>query len=133
MKGVDTNVLVRYLAQDDKAQSALATRYIEKECSASDPCFVGHIVLCELAWVLESIYKQNREEIISVVESLLQVSHLVVMDQGLVWRALNDYKHSNVDFPDHLLARINESRGCDITVTFDKKAGKQSGFELLGA
>ena len=53
------------------------------------------------------------------------------MDPETVWKALGDYKASNADFPDHLLARVNESKGCDATITFDKKAAKQPLFELL--
>jgi predicted nucleic-acid-binding protein len=61
----------------------------------------------------------------------MQVGQLEVMEPEVVWRALNDYKNSNADFPDHLLARINQSQGCDTTVTFDKRAAKQPGFQML--
>ena len=131
MKGLDTNVLVRYLVQDEPRQAASATRYIERHCTSDSPCYIGHIVLCELAWVLESNYQQNREEIALIIEQLLQVGQLEVMDPDVVWRALKDYKKSNADFPDHLLARINQSQGCDLTLTFDKKAAKQPLFQLL--
>lgn len=131
MKALDTNVLVRYLVQDDPKQSAQATRFIEKHCTDESPCLIGHMSLCELAWVLESHYQQGREEIAGVIEQLLQVGQLEVMDAQVVWRALNDYKRSNADFPDHLRARVNERAGCKVTVTFDKKAAKHPGFELL--
>ena len=131
MKGLDTNVLVRYLVQDDPRQSAMATRFIETQCTDDNPCFIGQIVLCELAWVLESNYQQNRAEIAAIIEQLLQVGQLEVMYPEVVWRALNDYKKSNVDFPDHLVARINESKGCETTLTFDKKASRAPSFQLL--
>jgi len=131
LKGLDTNVLVRYIAQDDPVQAAQATQYIEMHCTADSPCIIGQIVLCELAWVLESNYNQSRDDIVSVIEHLLQVGQLELMEPEIVWRALNDYKNSNVDFPDHLLARINEASGCTETMTFDKKASKQPGFQLL--
>ena len=131
MKALDTNVLVRYLVQDEPRQAALATQFIEAQCTTERPCFVGQIVLCELAWVLESNYQQNRDEISSIIEQLLQVGQLEVMEAEVAWRALADYKNSNVDFPDHLLARINEHKGCSTTVTFDKKAAKQPLFQGL--
>ncbi len=131
MKALDTNVLVRYLVQDDPNQSPKATHYIEKYCTTDEPCFIGHITLCELAWVLERLYNQDRANIASVIEKLLQIGQLEVMEPQTVWRALRDYKQSNADFPDHLLARVNEKNGCDITITFDKKAAKQPCFELL--
>lgn len=131
MKGLDTNVLVRYVVQDDARQAAMATKFIERQCTAESPCFIGQIVLCELAWVLESNYHQSRSEIALVIESLMQVGQLKVMEPDTVWRALRDYRNSNADFPDHLLARINESNGCRATLTFDKKAGLQPPFQLL--
>ena len=131
MKGLDTNILVRYLVQDDAKQAVTATNFIEKNCTGESPCFIGHITLCELAWVLESNYNQDRSAIAGIIEQLLQVGQLEVLDPEVVWRALNDYKVSNADFPDHLLARVNQQVGCESTVTFDKKAGKQPGFEIL--
>ncbi len=131
MKGLDTNVLVRYLVQDDVKQALQASKYIETYCTEESPCFIGQIVLCELAWVLESNYHQSRKEIATIVEQLLQVGQLEVMKPEVVWRALSDYRNSNADFPDHLLARVNEASGCEYTVTFDKKAAKQPAFELL--
>ena len=131
MKGLDTNVLVRYLVQDDRRQATAATAFIETQCTNEAPCFIGQIVLCELAWVLESNYQQSREEIASIIEQLLQVGQLQVMEPEVAWRALDDYKKSNADFPDHLMARVNETQGCDSTLTFDKKASKQPLFQLL--
>jgi predicted nucleic-acid-binding protein len=101
------------------------------QCVGALPCFIGQIVLCELAWVLESNYHQSRSEIALVIESLMQVGQLKVMEPDTVWRALRDYRNSNADFPDHLLARSNESNGCLATLTFDKKAGLQPPFHLL--
>jgi predicted nucleic-acid-binding protein len=131
VKGLDTNVLVRYLVQDDPKQAALATRYIERHFTAKSPGFIGQIVLCELAWVLESNYHQSRTEIASIIEQLLQVAQLEVMDPDVTWRALGDYKDSNADFPDHLMARTNEAQGCETTLTFDKKASGHPAFQLL--
>jgi predicted nucleic-acid-binding protein len=131
--GLDTNVLVRYLVQDDPAQSKLATKFIEKNCTDSEPGIIGHIVLCELSWVLEGNYQQSRDQIANVIEQILQVSQLAIPNTELIWRALSDYRDSNADFSDHLLSRINQATGCEYTLTFDKKAAKQGLFELLKA
>jgi len=128
---LDTNVLVRYLVQDDPAQAKLATKFIENNCTEDEPCLVGQIVLCELAWVLESNYDQSRQQIAHVIEEMLQIGQLEVQQPEVVWRALSDYKNSNADFPDHLLARVNQSAGAEYTITFDKKASNQPAFELL--
>ena len=52
MIGLDTNVIVRYVVQDDPRQSAAATRLMEKTLSAENPGFVAVVTLCEVAWVL---------------------------------------------------------------------------------
>lgn len=131
MKGLDTNVLLRYLVRDHVEQTKSAARFLETCCTADNPGYIGHITLCELAWVLAGIYKQGRTDISAIIEKLLQMKVLKVAEPDVVWRALNDYKTSNADFPDHLIARSNENAGCEHTVTFDKSASKQPGFAYL--
>ena len=66
MKGLDTNVLVRYLTQDDATQYEKAKPYLETNCTTQDPCFINTVVLCELAWVLEAAYRYTKDELIVV-------------------------------------------------------------------
>jgi len=132
MRGLDTNVLIRYLVQDDPQQSRKATQYIERHCTGERPGVINHVVLCEMTWVLAVNYDQSRAEIATVIDQLLRVSQLEVINAHIVWKALVDYKQSNsVEFSDYFIARINESYGCDTTVTFDVKASKQTNFHLL--
>ncbi|MCY4148689.1 MAG: VapC toxin family PIN domain ribonuclease [Gammaproteobacteria bacterium] len=106
---------------------------LEASCTTDNLGHIGHITLCELAWVLEVKYKQGGRgtEISAIIEKLQQIKALKVAEPDVVWRALNDYKTSNADFPDHLVARANENAGCEYTVTFDKHASKQLGFAYL--
>jgi len=131
VKGIDTNVLVRYLVQDEPKQSKKAAAFIEKYCSIDELCFISHIVLCELTWVLESNYGQSRVAIAEIIEQLLQTAQLEIMESEVVWKAVRDYKNSNADFSDHLIARTNSVNGCSTTITFDRKAGRQDNFQLL--
>lgn len=131
MIGLDTNVLLRYLTQDDTIQSKIATDFITKYCTDETPGFIGHIVLCELVWVLESNYKQGKNTVILLIQELLQISQLEILDSETVWRALHDFKNSNADFSDHLIGESNLVNGCTQTFTFDKKAGKQPSFKIL--
>lgn len=131
MKGLDTNVILRYLVQDDPTQAKLATQFIERECTEDSPCLIGHVTLCEMAWVLEEHYAQGRDDIANIIEHLLQIGQLEITQADTVWRALHDYRNSNADFPDHLIARANQANGAEVTVTFNKKAGKQPEFKLL--
>lgn len=130
MIGIDTNVLIRYIAQDDAVQSAWATKFIEKECSAAQPGFVGLITLVELVWVSESCYNANKAEVIAILRNLLAAKQLVVQEAETVWKSLHLFEKSSADFSDCLVAEIARAQGCERTVTFDKAAAA-SGMTLL--
>lgn len=128
MIGLDTNVLVRYIAQDDKVQSARATRLIESECSAAKPGFVGQIVLAELVWVSESRYGASRSEVAAIVRRILGIRQLKVQDPEVAWKALRLFESGKADYADCLIACGAQDAGCERTMTFDRKAG----MTLLG-
>ncbi|GJL50894.1 MAG: PIN domain-containing protein [Nitrospirales bacterium] len=131
MTGIDTNVLVRYLVQDDPPQAKAATYLIEKECTRENPGFLNHLVLCETVWILDGCYDQSKDNLIKTLEQLLRVAELRVESSHVVWKALEDYRNGPADFADYLLSRINEAHSCLTTVTFDRAAGKSSEFTLL--
>lgn len=130
MIGVDTNVLIRYIAQDDPAQSRRATKFIENECSVEIPGYVGIVVLVEVAWVSESVYRASRGEVADIVRRLLGIRQLVVQNAETVWQALRLFESSKADFADCLVIRTAESDGCQRIVTFDKHAAA-AGMTLL--
>lgn len=131
MIGLDTNILVRYLAQDDPQQSALAVELIEGSCSQDSPAFINHIVLCETVWVLERCYDVNKEMIAIILEKILKTEQFSIRGLEMVWRAVKEFRKTSVDFADCLLSQINLSNGCEHTVTFDKKAARSGGYRLL--
>lgn len=88
MIGLDTNVLVRYLAQDDAQQSALATRLIEQDLSASRPGFISLVVLVELCWVLKRLYAATDAELLATVTDVLDAAAFRVEQRGVVQAAL---------------------------------------------
>ena len=130
MIGIDTNVLVRYIAQDDPAQSARATRLLEQECSPATPGFVGLVTLVELVWVSESCYAATRAEIADIVRRILSIRQLVVQDAETAWKALRSFESSKADFADCLAERMAAAAGCTAMMTFDK-ASARSGMTLL--
>jgi predicted nucleic-acid-binding protein len=132
MIGLDTPVVVRYLAQDDTRQSAVATRLFEKTLTRESPGFISLVTLCQIAWVLADAYGADRTTLRSVVEGLLAARQIVVEDSDLVWKALRAWERSAGDFAEALIGQILAARGCERTVTFDKVAAKLPGFELLG-
>src|SRR4030042_3592638 len=119
MKGMDTNVLVRYLVRDDKEQAAKASAYIQKVIASGEDCFINHIVLCELIWVLESAYGYKKREITTVLEKILMTKQFEIELKDTVRQAVNEYASGNGDLADYLTGMINHLNGCDITATFD--------------
>src|SRR5438105_7717489 len=130
MIGLDTNVLVRYIAQDDERQGAKAARFIEQECSEMRPAFIAVVVLCEIAWVLEDCYETRKPDVIAILERVLRTKQFVVETAETVWKAVRLFETSRADFADCLIDRIGAAHGCEYTTTFDKAAAK-TGMRLL--
>ncbi|MDF5725123.1 MAG: type II toxin-antitoxin system VapC family toxin [Rhizonema sp. PD37] len=131
MKGLDTNVLVRYLVQDDIEQWKLADEYIKDVKAKNDTCFINNIVLCELIWVLKTSYKLNRDEIIDAIEKILRVDTFDFENREAAWWSVQQMKKHKADFSDFLIKKINQQAGCTETVTFDAKLQRVEGILLL--
>lgn len=131
MTGIDTNILVRYMVQDDEQQAELANDLIENRCSPSAPAMISLIVLCETVWVLKSAYGYARDQIAFALRQVLLTECFDVERHDLAWSALLDYQESNADFSDAVIARMNQLRGSETTYTFDRKAARLNGFTLL--
>ncbi len=131
MIGLDTNVVVRYLVQDDPKQSAIATRFMERTLSADHPGFVAAVTLCEIAWVLAECYAADRKRIREVVEGLLASKQIVIEGADLVWKALRAWEGVPADFSDSLIGQIAIAQGGEKTVTFDRAAARLDAFQLL--
>ncbi len=102
MIGLDMNVVIRYLVQDDKKQSATATRLIEESLSAETPGYIIHITLCEIAWVLQRCYSVGKSQLREIVTGLLTTKQLLVENVKVVWKALRAFDANNADFCDSL-------------------------------
>ncbi|MDO8412984.1 MAG: type II toxin-antitoxin system VapC family toxin [Gallionellaceae bacterium] len=131
MIGLDTNVLVRYLTQDDKAQAAAATRLIEKTLTSEAPGFISLVALVEVVWVLESCYHCTRQDIAAIIEQLLRVKQMHVQNAEVVWHTWRLFAAGKADFADCLIERIGQAHECIHTVTFDKNAAIAVGMQLL--
>jgi predicted nucleic-acid-binding protein len=130
MIGLDTNVLVRYIMQDDAKQSALANRLIDS-LTAESPGYVALVSVVEIAWVLGSAYDLERAQLVQAFEGLLRTKELVVENAETVWKAVRSFQSSNADFADCLLERAAAVAGCVKTMTFDRAAAKGGGMTLL--
>ena len=130
MIGLDTNVLVRYVMQDDARQAARATALIES-FSAEEPGFVPVVTVVELVWVLAGSYGLGRAQVAAALEALLRAKELVVERADIVTQALKRYGTGGADFADALIERLAVSAGCTATMTFDAGAAKSAGMTLV--
>ena len=131
MIGLDTNILIRYLTQDDPIQSVKANEIFERRLTRTKPGFVSVVVMVEAVWVLDRAYGLTGQEIATAVERLLQVEVLVIENEQEVFTAMLALKQGHGTFADALIAELGALAGCTRTLTFDQKAVRLSGFELV--
>ncbi len=130
MIGIDTNILVRFLVQDDPAQ-AEAARSLFDRCSARDPGFIGREVLVETVWVLERAYGKMPAQISNVILGLLESEELVIEEAADATIAAVAYGDGAGDFADHMITTATMRAGCTTLYTFDRKAARHNAVTLL--
>ena len=130
MTGLDTNVLVRYIMQDDVKQSRQAAMIIEA-LTVDETGFVPLVAVIELVWVLSSSYGLARAQVVAALELLLRIKEIEVERAEVVWRAVRVYRDSSADFADCLIERSAVAAGCARTMTFDRGAAKSCSMTLI--
>ena len=128
MIALDTNVLVRYLVEDDKAQSAAAASAIDRAVAKGEELFVSDIVLCETAWVLAGSYKVSRAVIATTLRDLLHAKHLAFASPDELTRALDAFVRGKGDFADYLIREHARTAGCSAVLTFDRALLAEKGY-----
>jgi predicted nucleic-acid-binding protein len=128
--GLDTNLVIRYVAQDDPEQSAKATQLMEN-LSSENPGFLPLVALVEIVWVLAGRYAASKADTIKIIETLLRTKELYLEQSETVWRALRLFASSNADFGDCLIERSCDNAKCTYTATFNAKAAKTAGMRLI--
>lgn len=131
MIGLDTNVLVRYIMQDDPKQSPKASKLIES-LDDNNPGYITHVCVIELYWVLTSSYELTGEQVTQALEAILRTKQLLVERADQVTRALRVFAAGKADFADCLIERSASGAGCTQTMTFDVGASKHAGMTLVG-
>lgn len=131
MKGLDTNVVVRYLTQDDRVQSRKANAIVDTALAGGDRIHLDTVVLCELAWVLRSAYRYDRKTVADVLGKLVEAAQISVDDRDRLLDAVGRYGRGAGDFADYVLALRNQAAGCETTLTFDRAHRKEDLFTLL--
>lgn len=131
MIGLDTNVIVRYLTQDDPVQSRKASELIDGRLTEQDPGFVSVVAMVETVWVLDRSYKFTPREISAAVERLLQIDVLIIQNEQEIFTAMTVLKDERGSLADALIAELGRRSGCRRTLTFDHKAARLPEFELI--
>jgi predicted nucleic-acid-binding protein len=130
MTGLDTNVVLRYLLQDD-AKQARRVNLIFSRLSAQAPGFISLAAVLEIVWVLRSLLKQTPSQIASHLENLLAADTLEVQNAQQVFAAVFALKRGTGEFEDALIGAVNAWAGCPHTLTFDRRAARLPYFRLV--
>jgi len=125
---LDTNVVVRFLVEDDRKQAARAHAHLRRAAAENTQLYVPGIVFCEIVWVLDSAYGFRREEIATVLTRLLQTRQLTFGSPHHIAEALEAYRTGRGDFADYIIRAEAVAVGCEATVTFDKALLREEGF-----
>ncbi|HUZ95230.1 MAG TPA: type II toxin-antitoxin system VapC family toxin [Edaphobacter sp.] len=130
MIGLDTNIVVRYFAQDDPIESRKATEIIERRLTEDHPGFISLVTMVETVWVLDRIYGLSDKEIASAVERMLQADSFFIQNEQEVFTAMVALRSGQGSFADALIGALGAWAGCASTLTFDRRAARLKGFDL---
>ena len=131
MIGLDTNIVLRYLLQDDPEQTRQANQIIDRQLSEQNPGFISLVTVLEIVWVLRSLLKQTPSQIATHVEHLLAADSLEVQNEQQVFEAAFALKRGAGEFEDALIGALNAWAGCSSTLTFDRKAARLPHFQVI--
>ena len=131
MPALDTNVLVRYIVQDDLAQLAAAQRLVQRCVGEHLTLFVPITVTLELEWVLRSSFKFTKDETIGALSDLFSAAELSFESERALEVAIDQYRSKTVDFADCVHIALAAQAGEQPLWTFDKDAAKVLGAKLL--
>jgi predicted nucleic-acid-binding protein len=131
VRALDSNVLLRYLVNDEPRQTGISERIFEECRRTEEPLFITVLVLCETVWVLDRVYRQSKAQIIEAIEPLFTMDFLRFEHERSVRRAFDEFRHSRADLPDYIIGEIAAAAGCRDTVTFDRALKNSPGFTIL--
>lgn len=131
MIGLDTNVLVRFLVDDDREQQDRAGKLLRRLRNSGQRAFLSALVLCETAWVLGGSYGYSKDQVLDALESLADSDVFQLEDEAAYLEAIRSCRSSAGGFADHFIGCRNLQAGCSTTMTFDKKLRRAAGFSIL--
>jgi predicted nucleic-acid-binding protein len=132
MIGLDTNVVLRYLLQDDPKQSRQANLVFERRLSEQAPGFISLATVLEIVWVLRSLLRQTPSQIAAHLENLLAADSVTIQNEQQVFEAVFALKSGTGEFEHALIGALGAWAGCSRTLTFDRRATKLPYFLGIG-
>lgn len=131
MPALDTNILVRYIVRDDNAQFLSARRLINRCVAEGLTLFVPVTVVLEVEWVLRSNFGYGKDDVLNVLSSLFSAAELSFESERALEVSLQLYRKGSADFADCLHVALAVQAGEQPLWTFDKRAAKVTGAQLL--
>jgi predicted nucleic-acid-binding protein len=131
MIGLDTNLLIRYLTQDDASQYTKVKRLIEEAVERDERLLINCAVLCEVTWVLDTAYEYSRADIADALERILETAQFDIERAHEARQALGDFRSTKAGFADALIGRVNRALGAKQTFTFDRDLKALDTFAVL--
>ena len=133
MIGLDTNIIIRLLVEDDEIQAERARDWLDENCSPESPAYISDLVVVEAAWTLKSSFGLNRREIAKGLGALFRNTLFVFETEEMFLEILALYETSNVDLADIMIAYRARLAGCEKTMTFDRKAATSGIMEEMAS
>lgn len=131
MIGLDSNVLLRAVLDDDQMWSEPAKAFIAQHCTPETPGYINLLVLAEICWVLRRRTEFGRFELADFVQGLLEADNIVVAEEEAILQALGKFRTGRAGFIDYLIAEINGRSGATPTFTIDRDAARNETFEII--
>jgi predicted nucleic-acid-binding protein len=125
---LDTNVLVRFLLEDEAEQYRRVIALVRRATEAGDQLYVSDVVLAELVWVLRLRYNFQKSEVIDKLQLLLQARQLTFASTDRVAGAIRSFAAGKGDFADYLIREQALEDDCAAVATFDRALLKEPGF-----
>ena len=131
MKAIDTNIIIRFLINDDEMQAKKVLDLFKNAEKKEEKLFVPLLVIIESIWVMDSVYAIPRIKIIEALKKLFMLPFLIFEQPVVLHQLLQISENDNFDLPDLLIGLSAQANGCESVLTFDKKAAKHHLFEYL--
>lgn len=131
MKALDTNVLIRFLVKDDARQAEIVYKKLKRAETEKDTFYVPLLIVLETVWVLESVYKITRQDILDSLNDLVLMPILDFESQSAIMNFISSARNNKTDLSDLLIAHAAKFSGCECVLTFDKRASDYKLFSLL--